>query len=144
MKKSLAIIIIIMLVVSAVLFFKYKTYQTQKREIAAFNSQYELYNKEELNGLDVTTIMNKATSNNEKYEIQKDENGIYILDDEYSIEIYVTLVIDEKTYKMESLMAADINNFVRYFGDVSFNCSDVTYHEKSGRIASMTFEAKEY
>lgn len=144
MKKNFLIIVIIVIAVASIFFFKYKDYQSQKREIDSFNSQYELYNKEKINGLDVITVINKATSNNEKYEIPKDEKGLYILDDQYSIEIYVTLALDEITLNMEKIVSSDITNFVRHFGEIEFKCSNVTYHEKTGRIASMTFEAEEY
>lgn len=144
MKKYFLIIVIIVITVLSIFFFKYKEYQTQKNEINSFNTQYEIYNKEQVNGLDVITVINKATSNNEKYEIPKDEKKLYILDDEYSIEIYVTLALDELTLEMEKIVSSDITNFVRYFGEVDFKCSNVTYHEKTGRIATMTFTAEEY
>ena len=143
MKKYFLVIVILVIAISSIFFFKYKDYQTQKREIEAFNSQYELYNKE-INGLDVISVINKATSNNEKYEIPKDENGIYLLDEEYSIEIFVVLELDELTLNMEKIISSDITNFVRHFGEISFKCSEVTYHEKTGRIATMTFNAEKY
>ncbi len=143
MKKYFLVIVILVIAISSIFFFKYKDYQTQKREIEAFNSQYELYNKK-INGLDVISVINKATSNNEKYEIPKDENGIYLLDEEYSIEIFVVLELDELTLNMEKIISSDITNFVRHFGEISFKCSEITYHEKTGRIATMTFNAEEY
>ena len=83
-------------------------------------------------------------SNNEKYQIPKDDNGIYVLDDEYSIEIYVIMVKDEEPYRMERFSQNDISSFIRLFGEVGFKCVDKTYHDKTGRIATMTFEAEEY
>lgn len=144
MKKSLIVINILLIIVIIVIAVKVKYFQAHQREIANFNSAYEEYNKEDLNGLDITTIINKAINNNEKYEISKDENGLYILDDEYSIEIYVTMIINNKTYRMERFNQDVINDFIRYFGEVGFKCTDVQYHEKSGRISSMTFEATIY
>lgn len=144
MKKYFLVIVILVIAISSIFFFKYKDYQTKKREIDAFNSKYEIYNKEELNGLDVISVINKATSNNEKYEITKDENGLYVLDDEYSIEIYVILELDELTLRMEKIISSDITNFVRHFGEIDFKCSEITYHEKTGRVATITFTAEEY
>lgn len=145
MKKSLILILIIILV--AVIFFilNYKEYEINKIDLNNFNLTYEEFNKDNLNGLDVVTVMNQATSNNEKYEIPKDENGLYILDDEYSIEIYVTMVINNETYRMERLTTSETNsNFIRLFGEVKFRCAKITYHQKTGRVASMEFEATEY
>lgn len=144
MKKTIAIVLVILCVISICSYFFIKNIQVHKKEIANFNADYEDYNTEDLNGLDITTLINKATSNNEKYEIQKDENGLYILDDEYSIEIYITMIINETTYRMERITQLGTDAFVEYFGSVGFKCTNVEYHESTGRIASMTFEATEY
>ena len=140
MKKILAVILIVMIIIVTFFVLNYKNLQTKKQEINNFNLVYENYNKDNLNGLDITTLINKATSNNEKYSIPKDEQGLYVLDDEYSIEIYVTMIINETTYRMERIDSLGINSFVAYFGQVSFKCTDIQYHQKTGRIASMTFD----
>lgn len=145
MKKSLILILIILIVATVFFVLNYKEYEINQIDLKNFNLEYEKFNKENLNGLDITTVMNLATSNNEKYEIPKDENGLYILDDEYSIEIYVTMIINNETYRMERLTTQEMNsNFIRLFGDIGFKCTDITYHQKTGRVASMTFEATEY
>ena len=145
MKKIL--ILILTIIVVAVVFFvlNYKEYEINQINLKQFNITYEEFNRDKLNGLDIVTIMNQATSNNEKYEIQKDKDGLYILDDEYSIEIYLTMVQNSETYRMERFTSIENNsNFIRLFGDVNFRCANVTYHQKTGRIATMEFEATEY
>ncbi len=144
MKKLLALVLLIIIIILTFFVVNYKQFQKQKEEIKNFNLTYEKYNKDNLNGLDITTVINKAISNNEKYSVAKDEEGLYVLDDENSIEIYVTMIINETTYRMERINSLGMNSFVAYFGEVSFKCTDVKYHEKTGKIASMTFEAKEY
>ena len=145
MKKILILIFTILIVAVTVFILNYKEYEINQIDLKRFNLTYEEFNKENLNGLDITTVMNQATSNNEKYEIPKDENGLYILDDEYSIEIYVTMIINEETYRMERFSSPEINsNFIRLFGEVDFKCTNITYHQKTGRVASMVFEATEY
>lgn len=146
-KKSLIIsfivILIILIVGVAIAGFNYKNLQMKKQEIAKFNLTYEEYNKENLNGLDITTLINKATSHNEKNKILKDEEGLYKLDEENSIEIYVKMIINDTTYRMERINNLGMGSFIEYFGEVRFKCIDVQYH-KNGKIASMTFEAMEY
>lgn len=144
MKKVLILMIAILLIAIGVVGLNYKDYEIKKIDNNLFNSTYEEYNKTNLNGLDITTIMNKAISNNEKYKIPKDEKNLYILDDEYSIIIYVKMVKDEPAYRMERFSEVGINDFIRYFGEINFKCTELTYHEKNGRIASMTFEIEEY
>ncbi len=144
MKKTIAIMLVILCVALIFAYFHIKNIEVEKNKVEKFNSEYEWYNSDNLNGLDVMTLLNKATSNNEKYEIPKDDNGLYILDDKYSIEIYITMIINEKTYRMERISALGMTSFVEYFGSVNFKCTNVEYHESTGRIASMKFEATEY
>lgn len=144
MKKSLIIIVTFFIIILLIIALNYKNYDIEKINIENFNKEYEQYNSENLNGLDITTIINKAISNNEKNEITKDNNGMYKLDDKYSIEIYVSMVNGENAYPMEKFIQADLNDFIRYFGEVGFKCTDVKYHKETGRVASMTFEIKEY
>lgn len=144
MKKLFALIALILVVISVVLGIKIKNIQKEKEEIAKFNMQYEQYNKEGLNGLDITTVMNKAVNHNEKNKITKDENGLYIEDGKNSIKIYITMKINGKTYPMERINQLGINSFVEYFGIVDFKCTNIKYHEETRKVSEMTFEATEY
>ena len=119
----------------------YKEVLISQNQAKKFNSDYEFYNREVILGTDITTLINKAIDNNEKHNIQKDENGIYIADDQNSIKIYVHMIINETTYPMENLKKTGLEEFTKYFGEVEFKCTDVKYHEKTGRIAEMTFAA---
>lgn len=144
MRKNLLIIFVILIIILVIACMKYKDIQATKREVAKFNYDYEEYNKENLNGLDITTLINKAVNNNERFEIPKDEEGLYKLDDENSIEIYVKMIINDTTYRMERINNLGINSFIAYFGEVNFKCTGIEYHKKTGKIAFMTFEATEY
>lgn len=117
--------------------------QAMKRgnsDIRVTNSEYEEYAEGKINGLDITTIINKAISHNENKLIEKDAEGNYV-DSDDRILIYVTF--NKKTYRMERLYKVGIEPFIEYFGNVEFSCVDKQYHD-SGLISSMTFEAKEY
>lgn len=141
MKKTLSVICIIFLIIMLILFWNLKQVQSKNRAIKKFNYEYEFYNREGICGVDITTVINKATDNNEKYEIAKDENGYYIQDDENSIDIEITLINNEKTYKMERIKEVGLESFVEFFGQVQFKCTKVEYHEKTGKISKMTFES---
>ena len=121
----------------------YKEVLVSQNQAKKFNSDYEFYNRERILGTDITTLINKAIDNNEKYGIEKDENGIYIADDKYSIKIYVHMIINETTYPMENLKKTGLTEFTKYFGEVEFKCTDIKYHEATGRISEMTFAATE-
>lgn len=144
MKKTLLIICILFLIIMLILFMNLKQVQKQNRELQKFNSEYEFYNREDLCGVDITTVINKAVDNNEKYEVKKDENDYYVPNEENSIKIYIKLINNEKTYEMERIKQIGLESFVEFFGEVDFKCTDIEYHEKSGKISNMTFESLEY
>lgn len=143
MKKSILLICSILIVILCIIFVNFKILENKKLEVARFNTVYEEYNKDNLNGLDITTVINKAINNNEKYGIDKDEDDMYINDKEYCIKIYIKMIINDKIYPMERINAVGMESFVEYFGVVNFKCTDVKYHE-NGRLSEMTFEATEY
>lgn len=140
MKKTLSVICIIFLVIMIILFWNLKQVQSNNRKVQSFNAEYEFFNREGICGVDITTIINKATNNNEKFEVDKDENGYYIPNEEDSINIYIKLINTEKTYPMERIQEIGLQNFVEFFGEVEFKCSQIDYH-KNGKISSMTFES---
>jgi hypothetical protein len=141
MKKIIITLISIFIIIIAFIIINFKDYQNQERKIAKFNSEYEFYNKEDLSGIDITTVINKAINNNEKYGVKKDEEGLYIDDEQNSIKVYVTMIINGKTYPMENINKLGMDAFTNYFGAINFKCTGITYHEKSSKIATITFES---
>ena len=144
MKKTILVILLVFLVIIMCIYMNYKQALKAQNEAQKFNSDFEFYNKEAILGTDITTIINRAIDNNEKYEIQKDESGYYIADDEYSIKIYIYMIINDTTYQMEDLKKTGLQDFTKYFGEVDFKCTDVKYHEQTGRISEMYFASIEY
>lgn len=141
MKKGFIVIALICFISIIIVVYNYNNYYIKQKEIISFNKQYLEFNKNQVKGLDITSIMNLAISNNEKYNIEKNEKDEYIDDGEYSIKIFLKMKIDGKTYSMEAFEKNGMDEFAQYFGSILFKCTEVTYHEKSGRIATMTFEA---
>jgi len=143
MKKTLALICILLLILVVIIAINFKNIEKEKNEIVKFNLTYEEYNTDNLNGLDITTLINKAINNNEKYSISKNEHGYYVDDGMNSIKIYVTMNMNDKTYEMERINSVGMNSFIEYFGDVKFECTDVKYHEKTGRISELIFKSQD-
>lgn len=141
MKKTIFIILLIFLTIIVCIYMNYKDALVTQNQARKFNSEFELYNRESVLGTDITTLINKAIDNNEKFDIPKDENGKYIPDEQNSIKIYVYMLINETTYPMETLNTRGLQEFTKAFGEVEFKCTDVKYHKTSGKVAEMTFAA---
>lgn len=141
MKKNIAIILVLIIVAIAA----FSTWCIQvsniQKEVADYNSEYEkIYQNGQINGVDLTTIINKAIDNNEKNSIGKDENNTYIDDGVYYTEIYVKVTDDERAaYPMEAIQEVGLSEFTRLYGSLNFECTKTEYHE-NGRISKLTFE----
>lgn len=143
MKKTLLTISLIFLIIMAILFSKFVSVRKQNLEIQKFNYGYEFYNRDKLTGLDITTVINKAIDNNERNDVQKDENGYYI-EDENSIKIEIKMIINGKTYPMERIKEIGMESFTEFFGEVNFKCTNIEYHKETNKVSKMTFESTEY
>ena len=90
MKKNLFIILGIFLIIVAILAGIY--FNTLKFTIMAQknNKEYEQYTKNSILGSDLMTLINKASNQNDKNGIEKDEKKYYIENDTNSIKIEVT------------------------------------------------------
>ena len=139
MKKTIVVILLIFMAIVVCIYMNYKEMMVSKTEALKFNKEFEFYNKEVLLGTDITTVINKAVDNNEQYKIPKDAKGLYIADDKNSIKIYVHMIINDETYPMEQLIQTGLSDFTSYFGEVEFKCSEIKYHEATGKISEMTF-----
>lgn len=144
MKKFFAILVLAFCITVLIIVVNFNEYQKNQRQVSNFNREFEEYNKEDVLGVDITTLINKAISNNEKYGVQKDENGLYIDDGKNSIQIYITMIINGQTYPMENINKLGIDSFTSYFGVIKFRCTNISYHEETSKIASMTFESTQY
>lgn len=139
MKKSIIGLIIVFVVIIAVIFNWYTTKLQEKKEIKSYNLEFEQYTKENITGVEVTTLINKAIDTNKQYSISKDEKGFYKNDGKNSLEILVKLEADGKLYPMEALEEVGVEGFTKAYGSAIFKAKDLNYH-KNGRISKITFE----
>lgn len=139
MKKTLAIVLTLFIIIIVVLAVNLKAVQDDEKAIKEFNYEYEQYLGKKVYGTEVTTIINKAIENNKNHYIQKDDKGMYINDELYCIKVELNMITVEKTYQMEQLYNAGLTEFVKNFNIIEFECSNVEYHKKTGRISKIVF-----
>lgn len=100
-------------------------------QLAAFNAQYEAYNKKLMYGTDIVTVVNKA---------KEDEIKIEIVDDSttYSSTHDLTNYINSLKSNLKGLTTGESS----YEGLKIFECTDVGYDENTGKINYMKFNRK--
>lgn len=140
MKKALLLIGISIIIIFFSTIGLITVYKKNINLVKQYNSEYEQYSEKTIYGVELAGIINKAIDENEKNEILKDEKNYYIENEENSIKIYIKILTTEKTYTMEEIYNKDITKFVQNFNLIPFKCSQIEYHNKTGKVSKIIFE----
>lgn len=146
MKKGIIILIICIIVIMTPIVLMITRYQAERNEVKKFNLEYEQYKEKNIYGTNIGSLINYAINNNEKYNIEKNEDGTYIDDNKYCMRIEVEMLSAENeykliTYSMETIAALGTERFVSNFNILEFKCKEITYNTY-GRVNKLVFELK--
>ena len=107
------------------------------------NLQFEKYLNKEVYGTDIATAINKAIDNNTKNEIEKNNKGIYLNNNKNSINIEIKMSDNDSIYQMETIYNNGIQNFINYYGNIKFKCTNLEYHKSTNKVKYLLFEQVE-
>ncbi len=139
MKKFVIFFAIIIIIITGIS-YSYIIIKSNNNEIKQHNSIFEKYYQKEINGSEIATIINKAIDSNTKNNIQKDDQGKYIENDTNSIKITIKMIDNETTYDMETIYEHQISEFVEYYNQIKFKCTNIQYHKKTNMVKSIELE----
>ena len=140
MKKTMLFLVMLIIVMIAITSYIYLRYQTDLEKAKRQNESFESYYEQEILGTDLATVINKAIDNNEKNEVEKDKNNMYVENESNSINIDIKFTDDEKVHRMEELHNAQISSFVGLYNQIKFKCTDIKYHSQTHNVKYMLFE----
>ena len=139
MKKTLFVISGTFLLIVLILVLILIDIRSQNMELREINAQYEFYLKKEIYGTELATLINKAIDNNKKLDVSRDKDGFYINNNRDSILISVKMLGSNEMFRMEKIFSLGTEQFVTLFNSGIFVSNKVTYHEDTGRIATIEF-----
>ena len=139
MKKVVIGILLTFIIIIALFFTWYNKNLNELRDIKKFNSEFECFIDKEVNGVDLTTVVNKAIENNNQYEIKKNSDGTYQNDGKNSIEIIIKPTKDGKYFPMEAFEKVGMRDFTKSFGGAIFKSTKIEYHN-NGKISKIQFD----
>lgn len=149
MKKTISLIILILVGLLVIIVMQIANNNAKIREVTEFNAQFEEFSGKQIYGTDVLSIINGAIDNNEKNNIEKDDQGYFIENDENSVKVEITLLSTnedneqiEVTRQMEALEQVGLDNFVSAFGITSFECTSIEYNS-IGRVSKILIKQVE-
>lgn len=140
MKKNVIIISLILLMIIIVCIVMINLNSKVSNLTKKQNQEYEEYLEGTIYGTDVITLINKVSSNNELNNVEVDEKGFYINNNQNSIQIDLVMITDEEkatttTYKMEAISEVGITEFIKNFNIAEFKCTKKEYHTQTGQIS---------
>jgi len=140
MKQTLLLILAVIFIVICIVCSNLINIQSQNEVIKKENYTYEKYLNKEILGTELATLISKVVDQNEKNNVQKDEKGHYINNQQNSIKIDLKMTTIDKTYPMEEIYNSKMVNFVQNFNIIKFKCTSIEYHKKTGKISKLLFE----
>lgn len=140
MKQSFLLILAIIFIIICIVSLNLINMQNQQNQAKKENGEYEKYLNKEILGTELASIISKVVDQNEKNEVQKDEKGYYIDNENNSIKIDLKMTTIDKTYPMEEIYNSKITNFVQNFNIIRFKCTSIEYHKSTGKISKLIFE----
>ena len=140
MKKYIITILILVVVVISSVLYAYNTYKKNVQDLKDYNSEFTKYENTEIAGTEIATILNKAVNNNEQNNVHKDEQGMYIENEENSIKVDIYIKDNDTTYSMEKIYNMGVEKFINSFSLETFKITETQYHNKTGKIKYIKLE----
>jgi len=140
MKKTFFIVAAIIFIIVCITYTFLIELRAEKAQILKDNMQYEQYLNKQILGTELATLISKVVDLNQRNDVPKDEKGYYINNEQNSIRIDLKMTTIDKTYPMEEIYNNKITSFVQNFNFISFECTSIEYHKKTGRISKLVFE----
>ncbi len=139
MKKIIIFFAIVIICLSGISYL-YLVWQSNENAINKHNIAFEKYYQQEVYGQDIATIINKAVDSNQKNNVPKDKDGKYIENETNSIKINIKMIDNDNIYAMETIYNNEVSEFIKYYSQIKFKCTDIQYHESTKMVKSLFFE----
>ena len=138
--KRIIILLSIVIIVVVLVAINYINYKTDYKNIEKYNLEFEENYQKEIYGIDLTTVINKVINNNEKNNVEIDQDKKYLDNGTNSINIDIKMLDIDKIYSMETFYNGGIEQFVQYYGNIKFKCTQIKYHKETGKVSYLYFE----
>ena len=73
--KKIFIFLALVVIIVALVGYKFISYKNEQNQIQKENLEFDKYKDQEVNGIDVASLINKAIDRNTKNKVEKDDQG---------------------------------------------------------------------
>lgn len=141
--KKYIILLVATVFVACVIFYARFQFKVNKSMVNFENNPYTSIVGKNISSAELATLINKAMNKNADNEVQRDENGYFIENDENSIKIDVHFLLDDTILKAEQIEKSDLNLFITAYSSAQFKCTKIEYHNKSKLVKYLYIEEQE-
>ena len=138
--KKIAIFLVIIIIIICGISYLYLNYKAEYNTSKKANMEFERYLNEEVYGADLATIINRAIDNNQRNEVERNNKGIYLDNNQNSINMEIKMIDNDSIYQMETIYNGGIQNFINYYNNIKFKCVEIKYHNSTNKVKYMLFE----
>lgn len=137
--KKIAIFLVIIIIIICGISYLYLNYKAEYNTSKKANMEFERYLNEEVYGADLATIINRAIDNNQRNEVERNNKGIYLDNNQNSINMEIKMIDNDSIYQMETIYNRGIQNFINYYNNIKFKCVEIKYHNSTNKVKYMLF-----
>ena len=142
MKKYIILLVATVFVACVIIYARFQ-FKVNKSMVNFENNPYTSIVGKNISSTELATLINKAMNKNADNEVQRDENGYFIENDENSIKIDVHFLLDDTILKAEQIEKSDLNLFITAYSSAQFKCTKIEYHNKSKLVKYLYIEEQE-
>lgn len=137
--KKLYIFFIIVIVILCAFCYHYYNNKVAYSEKKSINSYYEEFKKNEVNGAEIATLINKIENDNLSNEVQKDSNGLYLDNGTNSVTVELKFKDSDSTIHGEKIFNGGTDKFISLYSNNKFKCDNIEYHDKTKTVRYLHF-----
>ena len=138
--KKIGIFLGVTIVIITSISYIYLNYKMDYNSTRMKNMEYSNYYQQEINGTELSTLINKVVDNNVKNDVEKDEKGNYIDNGKDSIKVDIKFTDDDNVHTLEEIYKSGIETFISYYNEIEFECTKIEYHQLTNKVSYLYFE----
>lgn len=138
--KKILIIFVIIIAFLGIIWYIYEEAKITYNQKIGFNNYYEQIKDKDINGADMTSLINRVIDNNEKNEVSKDSDGVFVSNNENSINMEIKFKDNDNVIKVEKIYTMGLQKFTELYRNSKFKLTKIAYHSKSSLVKYLYFE----
>lgn len=139
MKKYLILFFIVIMAIATISYL-YFNYIVLSNTTSSINKNFEKILDKTIKGTELATYINQILDKDTKNNVEKDDKGYYIDNNENSIIAEIKFIDSDNIFRIEQIANKGIGEFINLYANFNFKCTKIEYHNKTKLISYLYFE----